>query len=153
MHTRVCSVFLPEAAQKSSNSESATRAKTAWGKNKEEESPTQRQEVLRDWNASRHSPDSTLLTFHSAWLLILLLIRLSLEGSPLFYVSILKLLLRESSIKLGFWQTWVHRVLQSNLWANGWQSKEILKIPRPLGNWRYKEGMYGPNFFLCAKTS
>ena len=59
-------------------------------------------QIPQDWNASKHLPPSNLHTFHSAWLLILLLISLPLEGSPLFYIFILKSLPRENSIKLGF---------------------------------------------------
>lgn len=53
------------------------------------------------WNVPRHQP---FLHF-TAWLLLLLLTSLSLEGSPLFHISLLKFSLRESPIKLSFWQT------------------------------------------------
>lgn len=82
---------------------------------KGEESPTQRQDILK-FRKTGTLPDIFPLqpSYISQCLaIILLLTSLPLEGSPLFYLFILKSLPRENSIKLGFRQAWVHHVLHS----------------------------------------
>lgn len=148
---RVCSALFPEAAWKSSNSESATLVKT-FRETKKKKAPTQEMFTsLQAWDAPRWP---TRLRFHSAWLLILLLISSSLEGSPLFYISILKFLLREKCITLGFWQTLSSSCpTQSNLWTNGWWGRDPVTISKPLVNRKYDEIGCGLDFFLCTKMS